>query len=87
MQLTIPPQPVPPLPFQPPEAAPRTPPQPPMVFVAPSWEYKHLYRVTNGEAAPLTEEELTSLGADGWELTGVIPAPSGVHLYFKRQVA
>jgi hypothetical protein len=58
-----------------------------MVYVAPTWEYKHLYRALEGDAPPVPEEELNALGAEGWELTGVIQGPAGVHLYFKRAPA
>ena len=37
-----------------------------------------------GADAPLGEDELNALGAQGWELTAVIPTPSAVDIYFKR---
>jgi hypothetical protein len=57
--------------------------EPPMVFVAPAWEYRQLYKPA-GETPD--EAELNALGAEGWELTGVSPGPGGVHFYFKRQL-
>lgn len=87
MRLTIPPHPVPtPFPFPPADPGPRAPLQPPVVYVAPVWEYKHLHRPV-GSDAPLSEEELNALGADGWELTAVVPGPTGTHFYFKRAPA
>lgn len=75
----------PPAPFPPTEPfGPRAPLQPPMVYVAPVWEYRHLQRTVAGDAPPLSEEELNALGADGWELAAVIPGGTGVHFYFKR---
>lgn len=92
MLLTVPPQPIPPhplpLPFPPspplPEPEHRAPLQPPMVYVATVWEYRHLHRALEGDAPPIAEDELNALGAEGWELTAVLPAPSGVHVYLKR---
>ena len=52
-----------------------------MVYVAPVWEYKQLTR-RSGEAP--TEADLNELGADGWELTAVVPEAESVHFYFKR---
>jgi hypothetical protein len=84
MLSTVPPRPVPPpFPFPPADPGPRAPLQPPMVYVAPVWEYKHLRREL-GADAPLGEDELNALGAQGWELTAVIPTPSAVDIYFKR---
>ena len=85
MSLTIPP-PIP-SPFPPPHPEPRVPLPLPTVYVAPVWEYKHLHRVIRGDAPPVTENELNALGADGWELAGMIPSLTGVHLYFKRAPA
>lgn len=87
MRQTVPPNPPPspfPYPFPPTDPGPHAPLQPPMVYVAPVWEYRHLRRDVVGDAPPLSEEELNALGADGWELTAVIPGPSAVHCYFKR---
>jgi hypothetical protein len=54
-----------------------------MVYVAPTWEYKHVERPAGAEP-PFPADELNALGADGWELTAVIPTPATVHFYFKR---
>lgn len=82
MPSTFPPHPVPP-PFPLPDAAPRAPIVPPMVYVAPVWEYRHLRRDA-GAGTPIGEEELNALGAEGWELVAVTPTPDGVDFYFKR---
>lgn len=55
--------------------------QPPLVYVQPVWEYKHVVR-----QAALSESELNALGPEGWELVGVVPASNAVHFYFKRLV-
>lgn len=68
---------VPPLPPQAPDVRVHA----PLVYVQPVWEYKHVV----GENAP-AESELNTLGAEGWELVGVVPASNAVHLYFKRLV-
>jgi len=66
---------------------PRTPSaiRPPVVFVPPVWEYKHLVRRVPDEAL-LDEAELNSLGAEGWELVSVHGEGTAVHFYFKREV-
>ncbi|WP_248354662.1 DUF4177 domain-containing protein [Anaeromyxobacter oryzae] len=58
--------------------------QPPVVYVEPTWEYKHVARDLEKEAAP-DEAELNALGADGWELAGVLAHGNAAHFYFKRQ--
>lgn len=84
MLSTHPPHPVPPpFPFPSPEAAPRAPIMPPMVYVAPVWEYKLLKRELGAES-PIDEQELNALGAEGWELTATVPTATVVHFYFKR---
>ena len=55
----------------------------PMVHVVPTWSYKHLQRPV-AELGELTAAELDELGAEGWELTGVVPESGTVHLFFKR---
>jgi hypothetical protein len=55
---------------------------PPMVYVAPAWEYHEITRESEGAALPI--EELNSLGADGWELVAVVPEGVRLHYYFKR---
>lgn len=57
--------------------------QPPVVYVEPSWEYKHLVRDLAKEAAP-DEAELDALGADGWELAGAFARGDEAHFYLKR---
>lgn len=58
--------------------------QPPVVYVEPSWEYKHLVRDLTKEPAP-DEAELDALGADGWELAGAFAWRNEAHLYLKRE--
>jgi hypothetical protein len=57
----------------------------PMVYVyeKQAWEYKIVVRSVSAEAIP-SEQELNTLGADGWELAGVVPLPEKVQFYFKR---
>ena len=72
------------IPFRPgwPEAqAPR--PEPLFVPVEPRWEYKEVIREPG--SGLLSEVELNALGAERWELTGVVPAGTQVHFYFKRE--
>jgi hypothetical protein len=59
--------------------------QPPIVYVQEQlrWEYKQLIRNVAEENAP-SEEELNTLGADGWELAGIFTDTPFVYLYFKR---
>ena len=56
--------------------------EPPFVPVEPRWEYREIVRETS---ELLSERELNELGQDWWELTGVAPAGSRVHFYFKRE--
>jgi hypothetical protein len=56
--------------------------RPPVVPVAPVWEYKHLAR-PHGQP-PLDEPELNALGEEGWELVGVVADATLTHFYFKR---
>lgn len=58
--------------------------EPPWVPVQPTWEYKELIRNLENEAL-LTEAELNELGAQHWELTGVLHEDQRVHFYFKRE--
>jgi hypothetical protein len=52
------------------------------VYEKQRWEYKV---VTVGERErPLSDQELNTLGKDGWELAGVVNAGSEVRFYFKR---
>lgn len=73
----------PPQPLQPPDAMPVRRLEPPMVFVAPAWEYRQLYK---SGGVPPDEAELNTLGAEGWELAGVATDPGGVRFFFKRQL-
>ena len=59
--------------------------EPPLVFVPPKWEYRHLVRKAADEP-PIGEEELNALGAEGWELVAVFAGPGSVHFYFKRLI-
>jgi hypothetical protein len=56
---------------------------PPFVAVEPRWEYKEVIREITGDL--LSEAELNALGADRWELAGIVPAGTQVHFYFKRE--
>lgn len=58
--------------------------QPPVVYVEPTWEYKHLVRDLAKAPAP-DEAELNALGAEGWELAGTFARRTEAHFYFKRQ--
>jgi hypothetical protein len=40
-------------------------------------EYKRI-------ASAMTEDELNALGAEGWELVGVVALPDTTQFYFKR---
>jgi hypothetical protein len=56
---------------------------PPLVAVEPRWEYKEVVReVTAGLPS---EAELNALGAEHWELAGIVAAGNQVHFYFKRE--
>jgi hypothetical protein len=59
---------------------------PPVVYVEPTWEYKHVFRDLAREPAP-DEVELNDLGAKGWELAGAFAHGNEAHLYFKRQTS
>ena len=54
--------------------------QPPMVYVYEKqrWEYKVIVQ------SAISEEELNALGANGWELVGVVGLPGTSQFYFKR---
>ena len=57
--------------------------EPPMIPVDVRWEYREVVR---GPGARLmSTDELDALGADHWELAGVVAAGDGVHFYFKRE--
>ena len=59
--------------------------QPPIVYVQEQlrWEYKQLIRNLAEEHAP-TEEELNTLGVEGWELAGIFTDSPLLYMYFKR---
>ena len=58
----------------------------PMIYLAQksTWQYKHIACHLT-EAELLTDEALTQLGVEGWELTGLLPLAPVVHFYFKRR--
>lgn len=59
--------------------------QPPLVYVAATWEYHHLARPVADVGAPATLDELAALGRAGWELSGVVSDGQLAHFYFKRE--
>ena len=48
------------------------------VYEKQRWEYKVIVQTAVSEA------ELNSLGAEGWELVGVVTMPATTQFYFKR---
>jgi hypothetical protein len=54
--------------------------QPQMVYVYEKqrWEYKVIVQ------SAVSEEELNALGAEGWELVGIVALPETRQFYFKR---
>lgn len=58
--------------------------EPPLVPVAPRWEYQELVRDAESAELP-SESELNALGGEGWELAGLVSRGSLVHFYFKRE--
>lgn len=58
---------------------------PPMIVVRerPKWEYKRIVQNLARDEAP-GEDELNTLGAEGWELAAVVQDSPLVYLYFKR---
>jgi hypothetical protein len=56
--------------------------RPPMVYVEPAWEYKH---VTQPLSPGMDDSELALLGNLGWELVSVLNDGQTAHYYFKRQ--
>jgi hypothetical protein len=60
--------------------------RPPMIYIEKrlKWEYKQIVRNAESEK-PLDEAELNALGADGWEMTGVVQQLPLTYYYFKRQ--
>jgi hypothetical protein len=57
--------------------------EPPIVPVEPQWEYREVVREVG--AGPMSTEELNALGAQHWELAGVVSAGERIHFYFKRE--
>jgi hypothetical protein len=59
--------------------------QPPTVYIREPlrWEYKQLACRLEEEEAP-SSEQLDALGADGWELTGILSNLPLAYFYFKR---
>jgi hypothetical protein len=57
--------------------------EPPLVPVEPRWEYK--VAVRDASAGSLSEPELDALGAEHWELVGIVPSEGRIHFYFKRE--
>ena len=55
----------------------------PMVPVEPRWEYREVVRAIG--AGLMSTAELDALGAEHWELAGVVSAGDQVHFYFKRE--
>jgi hypothetical protein len=79
IRLTDPPQ--HPFPQRPQPENPQLPPvQPQMVYVYEKqrWQYKVIVQ------SAVSEEELNALGAEGWELVGVVALPETRQFYFKR---
>jgi hypothetical protein len=54
-----------------------------MIPVDPQWEYREIVR--DPAAGLMSTGELDALGAEHWELGGVVAAGDGVHFYFKRE--
>jgi hypothetical protein len=79
--LEIPPR--PPWSPVPPQAPPKPHVEMPLVTVEPQWEYREVVRPLGTDL--LSTDELDGLGAEHWELAGVIAAGDGVHFYFKRE--
>ena len=80
---TIPPHPpTPPPPADAPSAAPV---MTPLVYVQEkvTWEYKIMARETE-PGDPSDEAELNALGAESWEMVGVVCKPDITIYYFKR---
>jgi len=58
--------------------------QPPLVFVQPEWSYREVARNLDDTGA-MTEADLNALGAEGWELAGILQDGRQVRYYLKRQ--
>lgn len=71
------------VPFHPGPTKPEHRVEPPLVSVEPRWEYKEVFReVADGL---MSEAELNALGAEHWELAGIVSAGARTHFYFKRE--
>ena len=57
--------------------------EPPLVPIDPRWEYNVVVRDVS--AGPLSETELNALGAEHWELVGIVPSEGRIHYYLKRE--
>jgi hypothetical protein len=57
----------------------------PMVYLDenPSWEYKLFIRDLELDNAP-AEDEINPLGAQGWEMVGILVHANMLYCYFKR---
>jgi hypothetical protein len=75
------------IPFPPkPDAPPAARVEPPWVPIEPRWEYRELIRDLRVEGPP-DQAELNALGAEHWELAGVLREGRRAHFYFKRERA
>jgi hypothetical protein len=54
-----------------------------VIPVEPRWEHREIVR--DPATGLMSTGELDSLGAERWELAGVVAAADGVHFYFKRE--
>ncbi|HEV2179493.1 MAG TPA: hypothetical protein VGR59_04205 [Gemmatimonadaceae bacterium] len=59
--------------------------QPPFVFVQAEWGYREVVRHLD-ETGAMTEADLNALGAEGWELAGILQDGRSVRYYLKRQL-
>jgi hypothetical protein len=57
--------------------------EPPVIPLDPRWEYREVVR--DPATGLMSADELDALGAEHWELAGVVAASDGVHFYFKRE--
>jgi hypothetical protein len=55
----------------------------PLIHVAPTWEYQHVERPV-AELSRFADSELNALGAQGWELVGLVPEGAAIHILLKR---
>jgi hypothetical protein len=83
LEIPLPPPPRPPWSPEPPLPPPHAHIEPPVIPVDPLWEYREVVR--DPGIGLMTTAELDALGAEHWELAGVVGASDGVHFYFKRE--